>query len=68
MHDYRIEDDGTLVEIVDPTGKGCGCVIRHYPDGSWTDSGCFRHMPHESDEGPPKPWDPSDPLDPGYPW
>jgi hypothetical protein len=34
------------------TTEDCGCVRRHYPDGSWTDSGCLRHMPHRSDEGP----------------
>jgi hypothetical protein len=48
--ELHVEDDGTIVQVVDPTGRDCGCIIRSYPDGSWTDSGCFRHMPHHSGE------------------
>jgi hypothetical protein len=46
--DIIIEDDGTTVELVDVTGYDCGCVITVRPDGSWIDSGCFRHKPHTS--------------------
>ena len=49
-HELSVEPDGTIVEVVDPTGVDCGCVIRRYPDGTWTDSGCPRHMPHDSTE------------------
>jgi len=48
--DYSVEADGTLVEVIDTTGLDCGCIIRRYADGTWTDSGCFRHMPHDSVE------------------
>jgi len=53
---YELFIDGdVIVEVVDPTGEDCGCVIRHYPDGTFEDSGCFRHMPHRGGEANDEP-------------
>jgi hypothetical protein len=52
MDGWDIYFDGDdLVAVVDPTGEDCGCVITTRPDGTWEDSGCFRHCPHHSGEG-----------------
>lgn len=62
MSEFHVDDDGTITEVVDPTGA-CRCVIRRYPDGTWTDTGCFRHMPHSSDETATEATSPTESID-----
>jgi hypothetical protein len=50
MSEFYVDDGGAITEVIDPTAEDCGCIITRYPDGTWTDTGCFRHMPHSSDD------------------